>query len=106
MIASGIVGTAGKFISATHIGIRSTPSFVFAGHVIQSDANGSTAMESFPLRSKTVVKSYFIALLSFLYSASLGSFILKFLFFLLGVRNLLSIRDFLCIHVLLHKLDF
>ena len=59
MIASGIVGTVGKFISATHIGITSNPSFGFAG-LISPTPKPSTAMASILCLSMIDVKSYFI----------------------------------------------
>ena len=56
-----IVGTVGKFISATHIGITSNPSFGQSGEKWSPPPSPSNASESFPCRSITVVKSYFKA---------------------------------------------
>ena len=54
-IASVIVGTVGKFISATHIGIASKPSFGVPGK--PGSPSASTAIASLPRRSMIVVKS-------------------------------------------------
>lgn len=57
-----MVGTVGKFMSATHIGIASKPAFGGAGEK-PSPFRPSTAMASLPRRSRMEVKSYFISAL-------------------------------------------
>ena len=59
MIASGTVGTVGKFMSATHMGMMSKPSLGGAG-AKPEPVSASTAMESFPCLSVMEVKSYFM----------------------------------------------
>ena len=63
MISSCTVGTTGKFISATHIGIRSKPSFGGSGAKGIPAESPSTAIASLPCRSMIEVKSYFIEML-------------------------------------------
>lgn len=63
-MASGMVGTVGKFISATHMGMASKPSFGAPG-AKPGAPSASTAMASLPRRSMILVKSYFICSCSF-----------------------------------------
>jgi len=58
MMASEMVGTVGKFISATHMGMMSNPSRG-AGMALGERPIISTARASFPVRFRMEVKSYF-----------------------------------------------
>ena len=55
-----MVGTVGKFMSATHMGIASNPSLGAEGAKPGAEPRPSTAMASRPWRSIRVVKSYCI----------------------------------------------
>ncbi len=57
MIASGMVGTVAKFMSATHIGITSNPSRGASGAIPGIVPRPSTAKASLPCLSMMVVKS-------------------------------------------------
>ena len=54
-----MVGTVGKFMSTTHMGMMSKPSLGGWGPC-PPGTSPSTAMASFPCRSMMLVKSYFI----------------------------------------------
>ena len=60
MMCSWTVGTVAKFISATHIGMRSKPSSGTFGAIPGISPQESTAMASMPWRSISEVKSYFM----------------------------------------------
>ena len=59
MMASVMVGTVGKFISATHMGMKSKPSFGGVG-AMGLCPRESTASASIPFRFIIDVKSYFM----------------------------------------------
>ena len=71
------MGTVAKFISATHIGIKSNPSFGGVG-AMGLAPRASTARASFPDRSMMEVKSYFINLLLCCVSFSVYLFCLRY----------------------------
>ena len=60
MMCSWTVGTVAKFMSATHMGMRSKPSSGAFGAMPGISPQESTAMESMPWRSMIEVKSYFM----------------------------------------------
>ena len=60
MICSWTVGTVAKFMSATHMGMRSQPSSGAFGAIPGISPQESTAMASIPWRSISEVKSYFM----------------------------------------------
>ena len=66
MMACGIVGTVGKFMSATHMGMTSKPSRGGSGVNPGSVPSPSTAIESMPCLFMMDVKSYVIVRQSFL----------------------------------------
>ena len=60
MMYSWTVGTVAKFMSATHMGMRSKPSSGAFGAIPGISPQESTAMESMPWRSISELKSYFM----------------------------------------------
>ena len=58
MMAAGMVGTVGKFMSATHMGMASNPSLGASGAKPLPAPSASSAMASLPRRSRMEVKSY------------------------------------------------